>query len=56
MPGESTNRSVPADQHPEQGAEDAGLPGPGRTSGLRDGEDRYSVIEDRDQGVIGKSE
>lgn len=34
MPGESTHRSVPADKHPEQGAEETGLPGPGRTSGV----------------------
>ena len=38
MPGESTRRSVPADKHPEHGAEETGLPGPGRTSGVRDGE------------------
>ncbi|XP_028983970.1 uncharacterized protein nacad [Betta splendens] len=31
MPGESTHRSVPADKHPEQGAEEAGLPGPDMT-------------------------
>ncbi|XP_027142651.1 uncharacterized protein nacad isoform X2 [Larimichthys crocea] len=28
MPGESTHRSVPTDKHPEQGAEETGLPGP----------------------------
>ncbi|XP_061572735.1 serine-rich adhesin for platelets [Cololabis saira] len=28
MPGESSHRSVPADNHPEQGAEQTGLPGP----------------------------
>nr|XP_020468368.1 uncharacterized protein LOC109967265 [Monopterus albus] len=27
MPGESTHKSVPADKHPEQGAEETGLPG-----------------------------
>ncbi|XP_062255453.1 microtubule-associated protein futsch [Platichthys flesus] len=31
MPGESTRRSVPADKHPEQGAEETGLPGPDMT-------------------------
>ncbi|KAK2844518.1 hypothetical protein Q5P01_011177 [Channa striata] len=31
MPGESTHRSVPADKHPEQGAEETGLPGPDMT-------------------------
>ncbi|XP_026228770.1 uncharacterized protein nacad isoform X2 [Anabas testudineus] len=31
MPGESTDRSVPADKHPDQGAEEAGLPGPDMT-------------------------
>lgn len=41
MPGESTHRSVPADKRPEQGAEETGLPGPGRTYGIMDGEDRY---------------
>lgn len=30
MPGESTHRSVPADKHLEQGAEETGLHGPGR--------------------------
>ncbi|XP_026172826.1 uncharacterized protein nacad isoform X2 [Mastacembelus armatus] len=31
MPGESAHRSVPADKHPEQGAEETGLPGPDMT-------------------------
>ncbi|KAI3361000.1 hypothetical protein L3Q82_013205, partial [Scortum barcoo] len=31
MPGESTHRSVPTDKHPEQGAEETGLPGPDMT-------------------------
>uniref|UniRef100_UPI0037E8700B NAC-alpha domain-containing protein 1 n=1 Tax=Semicossyphus pulcher TaxID=241346 RepID=UPI0037E8700B len=31
MPGESTHRSVPSDKHPEQGAEETGLPGPDMT-------------------------
>ncbi|CAK6960612.1 uncharacterized protein nacad [Scomber scombrus] len=34
MPGESTHRSVPADKHPEQGAEETGLPGPDMTRHL----------------------
>ncbi len=40
MPGESTHRSVPTDKHPEQGAEETGLPGPGKTSGVGDGDGR----------------
>lgn len=36
MPGESTHRSGPIDKHPERGAEQTGLPGPGRTFGLGD--------------------
>ncbi|XP_074509879.1 uncharacterized protein nacad [Sebastes fasciatus] len=31
MPGESSHRSVPTDKHPEQGAEETGLPGPDMT-------------------------
>ncbi|KAK5862361.1 hypothetical protein PBY51_017767 [Eleginops maclovinus] len=31
MPGESSYRSVPTDKHPEQGAEETGLPGPDMT-------------------------
>ncbi|XP_044063272.1 uncharacterized protein nacad [Siniperca chuatsi] len=31
MPGESAHRSVPSDKHPEQGAEETGLPGPDMT-------------------------
>nr|XP_046254442.1 uncharacterized protein nacad [Scatophagus argus] len=31
MPGESTHRSVSANKHPEQGAEETGLPGPDMT-------------------------
>ncbi|TNN80832.1 Nascent polypeptide-associated complex subunit alpha [Liparis tanakae] len=31
MPGESSHRSVPTEKHPEQGAEETGLPGPDMT-------------------------
>ncbi|XP_068425567.1 NAC-alpha domain-containing protein 1 [Clinocottus analis] len=31
MPGESSRRSVPTEKHPEQGAEETGLPGPDMT-------------------------
>ncbi|XP_034730497.1 uncharacterized protein nacad [Etheostoma cragini] len=31
MPGESSHRTVPTDKHPEQGAEETGLPGPDMT-------------------------
>ncbi|XP_033983575.1 uncharacterized protein nacad [Trematomus bernacchii] len=34
MPGESSRRSVPTDKHPEQGAEETGLPGPDMTRHL----------------------
>lgn len=54
MPGESTHRSVPADKQPEQGAEETGLPGPGRTFGVGDGEGRMKQEEDRDQDIIEK--
>lgn len=57
MPGESTHRSVPTDKHPEQGAEETGLPGPGRTFGLGwRGENgiikQVDTTEDIDQGII----
>ncbi|KAK1894786.1 Nascent polypeptide-associated complex subunit alpha [Dissostichus eleginoides] len=34
MPGESSHRSVPTEKHPEQGAEETGLPGPDMTRHL----------------------
>lgn len=40
MPGESTHRSIPSEKEPELEAEETGLPGPGRTSGVGDGEGR----------------
>ncbi|XP_077576927.1 uncharacterized protein nacad [Stigmatopora nigra] len=31
MPGESAHRSIPANEHPRQGEDDSGLPGPGKS-------------------------
>lgn len=44
MPGESTHRSIPAEKQPEQEAEETRLPGPGRTSGVGDGEARFVIM------------
>lgn len=44
MPGESTHRSIPAEKQPEQEAEETRLPGPGRTSGVGDGEERFVIM------------
>lgn len=44
MPGESTHRSIPTEKQPEQEAEETRLPGPGRTSGVGDGEGRLRYL------------